>query len=101
MKTPPWKLIVPSICFELCQYKKSETDPVLYRDYYYVLFGSFTDHTFILTDVPKDGDKQLHGCKSCVTVLDGYILLLDDTVHNVMKRTDIVNLFGIIKKCFN
>ena len=31
MKTPPWKLIVPTICFDLCKYKKSETDPILYR----------------------------------------------------------------------
>ena len=31
MKTPPWKLIVPSVCFDLCKYTKSETDPTLYR----------------------------------------------------------------------
>ena len=29
MKTPPWKLIVPTVCFDLCKYKKSETDPTL------------------------------------------------------------------------
>ena len=34
MKTPLWKPIVRSICFELCKYKKSDTDPVLYRYYY-------------------------------------------------------------------
>ena len=27
MKTPPWKLIVPNVCFDLCKYKKSDTDP--------------------------------------------------------------------------
>ena len=29
MKTPPWKIIVPTICFDLCKYRKSETDPTL------------------------------------------------------------------------
>ena len=27
MKTPHWKLIVPTVCFDLCKYKKSDTDP--------------------------------------------------------------------------
>ena len=57
MKTPPWKLIVPSICFELCKYNKSDTDPVLYRYYYSKLLDYFTDHTFMLTDGSKDGNK--------------------------------------------
>ena len=34
MKTPPWKLILPTVCFDLCKYKKSETDPTLYRLHY-------------------------------------------------------------------
>ena len=34
LRTPPWKLIVPTVCFNLCKYKKSETDPNLYRLYY-------------------------------------------------------------------
>ena len=34
MKTPLWKLIVPTVCFNLCKYKKSETDLTLYRLYY-------------------------------------------------------------------
>ena len=29
MKTPPWKLIVPTVCFDLWKYKKSETDPTI------------------------------------------------------------------------
>ena len=45
MKTPPWKLIVLTICFELSKYKKSDTDPILYRLNY-----SFTDHTYIFTN---------------------------------------------------
>ena len=57
MKTPPWKLIVPTICFDLCKYKKSETDPNLYRLHYSVLLESFTDYTHIFTDGSKDGDK--------------------------------------------
>ena len=57
MKTPPWILIVLNICFELCKYKKSGTDPVLNRYYYYELVDSFTDHAFIFTDESKNGDK--------------------------------------------
>ena len=60
MKTPPWKLIVHSICFELCKYRKSDTDPVLYRYYYSELCDSFTDHTFIFTGGSKDGDSRCH-----------------------------------------
>ena len=41
MKTPPWKLIEPTGCFDLCKYKKSETDPTLYRLYYSELLESF------------------------------------------------------------
>ena len=55
MKTPPWKLIVPTVCFDLCKYKK--TDPTLYRLHYSELLESFTDYTHIFTDGSKDGDK--------------------------------------------
>ena len=54
MKTPPWKLIIPTVCFDLCKYKKSDTDPTLYRLHY---SESFTDYTHIFTDGSKDGDK--------------------------------------------
>ena len=57
MKTPPWKLIVPTVCFDLCKYKKSDTDPTLYRLHYSELLESFTDYTHIFTDGSKDGDK--------------------------------------------
>ena len=57
MKTPPWKLIVPTVCFALCKYKKSETDPTLYHLYYSELLESFRDYTHIFTDGSKDGDK--------------------------------------------
>ena len=50
MKTPPWKLIVPTVCFHLCKYKKSEIDPTLYRLYYSELLDSFTDYTHIFCD---------------------------------------------------
>ena len=57
MKTPPWKLIVPTVCFDLCKYKKSDTDPTLYGLHYFELLESFTDYTHIFTDGSKDGDK--------------------------------------------
>ena len=57
MKTPRWKLIVPTVCFDLCKYKKSATDPTLYRLHYSGLLESFTDYTHIITDGSKDGDK--------------------------------------------
>ena len=49
MKTPPWKLIVPTVCFDLCKYKKSDTDPTSYRLHYSELLQSFTDYTHIFT----------------------------------------------------
>ena len=57
MKTPPWKLIVPTVCFDLCKYKKNETDPTLYRLQYSELLESFMDYTHIFTNGSKDGDK--------------------------------------------
>ena len=57
MKTPPWKLIVPTVCFDLCKYKKSDTDPILYRLPYSELLESFMDYTHIFTDGSKDGGK--------------------------------------------
>ena len=57
MKTPPWKLIVPTVCSDLCKYKKSETVPTLYRLHYSELLESLTDYTHIFTDGSKDGDK--------------------------------------------
>ena len=56
-KTPPWKLIVPTVCFDLWKYKKSETDPTLYRLHYSELVESFTYYTHNFTDGSKDGDK--------------------------------------------
>ena len=57
MKTPPWKLIVPTVCFDLCKYKKSDTDATLYRLHYSELLESFTDYTHIFTDGSKDGNE--------------------------------------------
>ena len=57
MKTPPWKLIVPTVCFDLCKYKKSETDPILYHLYYSELLEYFTDYTHIFSNGFKDGHK--------------------------------------------
>ena len=60
MKTPPWKLIIPTVCFDLCKYKKSDTDtdPTLYRLHYSELLKSFTDYyTHIFTDRSTDGKK--------------------------------------------
>ena len=57
MATPSWKLIAPTVCFDLCKYKKSETDPTLYRLYYSELLESFTVYTHMFTGGSKDGDK--------------------------------------------
>ena len=56
MKTPPCKLIVPTVYFDLCKYK-SATDPTLYRLHYSELLESFTDYTHIFTNGSKDSDK--------------------------------------------
>ena len=58
IKTPPWRLIVPNVCFDLCKYKKIETDPTLYRLHYSELLEYFTDYTHVFTDGSKDGDNN-------------------------------------------
>ena len=62
METTQWKLIVPTVYFDLCKYKKSETDPTLYRLHYSELLESFTDYTHIFTEGSKDGDKTIAVC---------------------------------------
>ena len=57
MKTPPWKLIVPTVCIDLCKSMKSNTDRLLYCLYYSDCLESFTEYTHIFTDGSKDGDK--------------------------------------------
>ena len=57
METPPWNLTVPNVCFELCKYKKSDTDPTLYRLYYSEMLEYFTEYTHTFTDGSKDGNK--------------------------------------------
>ena len=49
----------PTVCFDLCKYKKSETDLTLYHLYNSELLESFTDYTHISTDGSKDGDKTI------------------------------------------
>ena len=55
--TPPWKFIVPDVCFDLCKHKKCETDPVYFRLFFAELIEQFRDHTHIYTDGSKDGVK--------------------------------------------
>ena len=57
MKTPPWKLIIPTVYFDLYKYKKNETDPTLYHLHYSELLESYTDYTHIFTDVSKIDNK--------------------------------------------
>ena len=57
MKTPPWKLIVPTVCFDLCKYKKSATDPTLYRLYYSQLLDLKHGLYTYFTDGSKDVEK--------------------------------------------
>ena len=46
-----------TVCFDICKYKKSETDPTLYRLHYSEFLASFTDYTHMFTVGTKDGDK--------------------------------------------
>ncbi len=54
-RVPPWKFIVPDTCFSLSQYKKADTDPVLFRTYFSELEDQFVDYVHIYTDGSVDG----------------------------------------------
>ena len=56
-KKPPWKTAQPIVSLYLCQYKKSVTDPVLYRIYFKELCDTLTDYVPIYTDGSREGDK--------------------------------------------
>ena len=48
MRAPQWKLVEPTVCFDLCKCRKSEADPTLYRLHYSELLESFTECTHVL-----------------------------------------------------
>ena len=45
MKTPPWTLIVPTVCFDVCKYMNSYTHLLVYRLYYSELLEYFKNYT--------------------------------------------------------
>ena len=56
-RVPPWKYIMPNTCFDLSRYKKSETDPIVFRTHFIALVEHLDDHVHIYTDGSKDGDR--------------------------------------------
>ena len=100
MKTPPWKLVVPTVWFDLCKYKKSATDPTLYRLYYSQLLDlKKPDYTHILLMDLRMSKKQLwllfvhhlQGKSSiCTAELEAIVSALRD-IRSTMKS----NKFGI------
>ena len=82
MKTPPLKLIVLTVCFDLCKYK-SETDPTLYRLHYSELLESFTDYTHILLMDLKMAIKQMR--LLCVN------LLISQNVYLTRRQFSLLN----------
>ena len=58
MKTPPWKLIVRTVCFNVCKYNTRRVKLIqLYIVCVILNFWNLTDYTHIFTDGSKDGDK--------------------------------------------
>ena len=56
-KTPPWKLKTPEILYNLCCYKKSDTDPSIFKSRFGEIRNCYPLFTQIYTDGSKDGEK--------------------------------------------
>ena len=58
--TPPWKTHTPNIIFELCQHKKSDTAPEIFKSKFLEIASDYPHHKHIYTDGSKEAEKV--GC---------------------------------------
>ena len=59
-ESPPWLLPEPHIIFDLRQYNKSVTNPLIIKQSFAEIKSKYPNHKFIYTDGSKDGDRV--GC---------------------------------------
>ena len=58
--TPPWKMHIPNIIFDLCQFKKSDTAPEIFKSKFIEIASDYPHHKHIYTDGSKEEEKV--GC---------------------------------------
>ena len=56
-ENPPWLNPKPTFNFELTQYKKSETNPLLIQQHFAEIRSVTSEYSTIYTDGSKDGDR--------------------------------------------
>jgi len=56
-ENPPWLNPNPIFNFELTQYKKSETNPLLIQQHFAEIRSATSEYSAIYTDGSKDGDR--------------------------------------------
>ena len=54
---PPWTIQIPRIIFDLCQFKKSETDNSIFINSFHEILECYKDYVHLYTDGSKDGAK--------------------------------------------
>ena len=72
---PPWTFSQHRVLFSMHNYKKSQTDPIVFRTEFHDLLSKFPNYETIFTDGSKDGD--IAG-SACVTPSDTYKCRLPD-----------------------
>ena len=58
---PPWTIRAPTVILDLGQFKKSETDPIIYQQQFDVIRSNLDDYLCIFTDGSKDGGRVACG----------------------------------------
>ena len=66
---PPWTFFRPRVLFLMHNDKKSQTDPIVFRNKFHELLSDFPNYETIFTDGSKDGDTA---GSACVTPSDTY-----------------------------
>jgi hypothetical protein len=65
-KAPPWLLQQVNICYDLCDCKKSDVDPLIFRNKFYEVKHKYKDHFDFYTDGSKMGNTV-----ACAVVAQG------------------------------
>lgn len=64
---PSWRLATPLVNFEMAEMKKTQTNPLDYRDRFHKIKSKYPCHKFLYTDGSKDGSHAAYAVTSQTT----------------------------------
>ena len=66
-QTPPWQVMEPLVNLTLSQYKKADTNPLVYKSLFLEMCEAYSNFVQLFTDGSKDGEKV-----SCAVVTPSF-----------------------------